>query len=190
MNDRIKELIKKVAALAKDGVGGEKINAQAQLEKLMKKYNITDQDIEENRLEWHEVHANKIYFGVKLLNQCIYVVLGKEIYNKTSKAGSYAVYVLCTLEEKLLIEMMYEHYVKHWTQYVADAYQAFLQVNEVFPPRNIALEPTGESDPEDLERMFKIARSMDQHKFKKDEGDYTEGPLLGVSGYYLGEEDD
>ena len=51
MTDKERELLIKIKALAEHGVGGEKINAQKMLEKLMKKLDITTEDLENNDLQ-------------------------------------------------------------------------------------------------------------------------------------------
>ena len=41
------ELVKKLRALAENGCGGEKINAQKKLDELMAKYGITDDELDD-----------------------------------------------------------------------------------------------------------------------------------------------
>ncbi len=49
MNDKYIKLAKKLKALTEQGEGGEKYNAQKKLQSLMKRYDITDDDINEDR---------------------------------------------------------------------------------------------------------------------------------------------
>lgn len=46
-----KELLRKLRALAEQGVGGEKLNAQKKLEEMLKKYNISDKELDEETVE-------------------------------------------------------------------------------------------------------------------------------------------
>lgn len=48
------ELMKKLQRLAERGVGGEKEGAQKKLQQLMKKYNIEESDLSDDKLEDHE----------------------------------------------------------------------------------------------------------------------------------------
>lgn len=48
------ELIKKLQRLAERGVGGEKEGAQKKLQQLMKKYDIEESDLSDDKLEDHE----------------------------------------------------------------------------------------------------------------------------------------
>ena len=54
MDEKKKELIKKLQALAERGVGGEKEGAQRKLEQLMEKYNISEADLSDEQLREHE----------------------------------------------------------------------------------------------------------------------------------------
>lgn len=68
-----KERLKKLYALALRGVGGEKVQAQAILEKLLKKYAISLEELDEQAVnEYHlEYHGKE---QEKLLKQTIYKV--------------------------------------------------------------------------------------------------------------------
>lgn len=48
------ELMKKLQRLAERGVGGEKEGAQKKLQQLMKKYDIEESDLSDDKLEDHE----------------------------------------------------------------------------------------------------------------------------------------
>lgn len=53
------ELMKKLQRLAERGVGGEKEGAQKKLQQLMKKYNIEESDLSDDKLEDHEWNTRK-----------------------------------------------------------------------------------------------------------------------------------
>lgn len=48
------EFLKKLQTLAERGVGGEKLGAQRKLEELLKKYNIEEKDISDDKQEEFE----------------------------------------------------------------------------------------------------------------------------------------
>ena len=69
------ELMKKLQRLAERGVGGEKEGAQKKLQQLMKKYDIEESDLSDDKLEDHEWKYHND-FELRLLKQTIYKVLG------------------------------------------------------------------------------------------------------------------
>ena len=70
MNSK-EEMLKKLLALSKQGVGGEKINAEALLNKLLKKHGLTIEDIDdEEEIKQWDVHFNTD-FERKLIYQVI-----------------------------------------------------------------------------------------------------------------------
>lgn len=72
------ELIKKLQRLAERGVGGEKEGAQKKLQQLMKKYDIEESDLSDDKLEDHEWKYHND-FELRLLKQTIYKVLGMDM---------------------------------------------------------------------------------------------------------------
>lgn len=75
------ELMKKLQRLAERGVGGEKEGAQKKLQQLMKKYNIEESDLSDDKLEDHEWKYHND-FELRLLKQTIYKVMGKDGLNQ------------------------------------------------------------------------------------------------------------
>lgn len=72
MSDKT-ELLRKLKKLADEGIGGEKVNAEKKLNKLMSKYGISETELLEDKIETMEF----IYHGVeqkRLLIQIIYKV--------------------------------------------------------------------------------------------------------------------
>ena len=51
MDDKKKQLLNKLKALAERGVGGEKETAQRKLKKLMKKYDVEEADLSDEKKE-------------------------------------------------------------------------------------------------------------------------------------------
>lgn len=75
------ELMKKLQRLAERGVGAEKEGAQKKLQQLMKKYDIEESDLSDDKLEDHEWKYHND-FELRLLKQTIYKVLGKDGLNQ------------------------------------------------------------------------------------------------------------
>ena len=83
------ELMKKLQRLAERGVGGEKEGAQKKLQQLMKKYDIEESDLSDDKLEDH-------------LNQMYHYRSGK---GKKTIQG-----VQCTKAQAIQIGIEYEFY--------------------------------------------------------------------------------
>ena len=73
MDDKKKQLLNKLKALAERGVGGEKETAQRKLKKLMKKYDVEEADLSDEKKENFEFkYKNKFEnycFGFSEENQ-------------------------------------------------------------------------------------------------------------------------
>lgn len=135
MNNK-KELLEKLKALAQRGVGGEKENAELLLKKLMKKYNISDEELERDSIDLYKIIIPRHFMMRKLASQVAYSVIGnddtKGIYFSGNKNKIF--YFKGTQSEFLEFEAKYKFY-SNWLKKDLDIfYIAFLQKNEIFPP--------------------------------------------------------
>lgn len=136
MDEKKKELIKKLQALAERGVGGEKEGAQRKLEQLMKKYNISEADLSDEQLREHEwkYHTE---FEKRLLRQTMYKVIGKDFtehaYVYTWGRGSKSVLGLrCTDAQAIQIGIEYEFYCQTWKEEQEFFFKCFIQKHRIF----------------------------------------------------------
>ena len=106
-----KELILKVAALAQQGVGGEKTNAEALLNRLLKANNMTLADIESAKNPKRErmFFVGKPYFK-NLLAQIIFKVLNVNNYSITDYKLLKKIGVNLTDGEFVRVSMLFEIY--------------------------------------------------------------------------------
>lgn len=107
------ELMKKLQRLAERGVGGEKEGAQKKLQQLMKKYDIEESDLSDDKLEDHEWKYHND-FELRLLKQTIYKVMGKDglnqMYHYRSGKGKKTIQgVQCTKVQAIQIGIEYEY---------------------------------------------------------------------------------
>ncbi len=132
-----KERLKKLYALALSGVGGEKEQAQALLEKLLKKYAVSLEDLDEQIVS--EYHLN--YHGSeqeKLLMQTIYKVTDDAHsfyhlrYTASGRACRTMLGVRCTAAQKAEIEFLFDFYTRVWEKERAALLEAFIQKHEIF----------------------------------------------------------
>jgi len=114
-----KERIKKLYALALRGVGGEKEQAKALLDKMLQKYALSLDDLDEEKVNRYilEYHGKE---QEKLLIQTIYKVTGshEEIYDLRDKRSGRAcrtkLAAYCTEAQKAEIVFLFDFYCRLW----------------------------------------------------------------------------
>lgn len=77
MDNKKKQLLNKLKALAERGVGGEKETAQRKLQELMEKYEIDENDLSDDKKEKYQFKY-KNEFEKKLIKQIAYRTFKKE----------------------------------------------------------------------------------------------------------------
>lgn len=172
MNEK-EALLKKLKALAERGESGERENAAAQLEKLLKKYGISEEELERD--------AEQLCFFKysqeterRLLMQIVYSVTGKV---GGGTVGTYTgrrrkkVSVKCTAAQKIEIEALYAFYKVAFEKELETFYSAFYMKNNIYPPPELAAGKSfWELTEEERERSLKasmMASGMEKHNFRK-----------------------
>lgn len=148
------ELMKKLQRLAERGVGGEKEGAQKKLQQLMKKYDIEESDLSDDKLEDHEWKYHND-FELRLLKQTIYKVLGK---GKKTIQG-----VQCTKAQAIQIGIEYEFYCETWKEEHDFFFKCFVQKHKIFPTKEemiIRPQDDVEMSDEDAMRMQMAMSAM------------------------------
>lgn len=153
------DLLKKVKALAERGVGGEATNAAEILEKMMKKYGITEAELGEETRGRHdfEYHGKE---QEKLLRQTVYKVTGgyayNLVYNRSGRKVKTKLGADCTPAEKVEIEYLFDFYKKLWEREKEAFLAAFIQKHRIFTIRE-------DVEPEELplEDLLKMRALMD-----------------------------
>ena len=169
--ERLLEKLGKVKALADRGEGGEKESAERTLAALMKRYGITEEDLEDTKATIHWIRY-KTDWERRLLGQLAYMHLGTG--HSFGCMGQYTgrsrkkVGIKCTAAQYIEIEADFAFYNEAMKEEMELFYSAFLQKNRLFPPPELAAEPTEaeKEEWEDMERMWKIhsmMNGMDRH---------------------------
>lgn len=162
--DNIIDRLKKIQALALKGVpGGEREAAQALLEKLMKKYNVSLEDIEEKKIsrKIFEFHGPE---QEHLLMQTIYKVANtKEIYDlrnsKTGRLQKNMIAVFCTEAQAVEIRFLFDFYSDLWEREKKALLSAFIQKHRIFGELKEGEKPSEISD-EELAKMFSMMQCL------------------------------
>lgn len=165
MNEAKIELLKKLKALAEQGVGGEKVNAQRMLDQLMKKYNISEEDLCEEKVQTFEFHWNN-ETEKRLLIQIIYkitnsVMIYTYFHHDINGKRRQTAYILgcdCTQSQRLEIEFLFEFYLRLWKKDLALFFHAFIQKHELFG--NSEGTSDSKTDEDTLWKMSNLMRGM------------------------------
>lgn len=154
-------LLKKIRALAERGVGGEADNAEEILRRLMEKYGVSEDELDEEERRRHDFE----YRGKeqeKLLRQVVYKVTGGYAYNLVYRASGRKVKTRlgadCTAAEKVEIEFLFDFYTRLWERERDAFLSAFIQKHRIFTIRD-DIEPQ-EVSREELLKMQALMLGM------------------------------
>lgn len=132
MNTNITDTMKHLLALSEKGVGGEKENAIKLLNKLMKKYNISEADLKKEELHKHEVRF-KTRWQEQLIHQIVYMINPeRNIYKYTNRKVKIAILELTDVEW-IEHQYLYSIYKKSFEEELELFTSAFIQRNNIFP---------------------------------------------------------
>lgn len=154
-------LLKKIRALAERGVGGEANNAEEILRRLMEKYGVSEDELNEEERRRHdfEYHGKE---QEKLLRQVVFKVTGGYAYNLVYRASGRKVKTRlgadCTAAEKVEIEFLFDFYTRLWERERAAFLSAFIQKHRIFAIRD-DIEPQ-EVSREELLKMQALMLGM------------------------------
>ena len=152
--------LKKIKALSEKGVGGEKGSAERHLEELMRKYGITEEDLNEE-----EIAVERFFNACEntaLFVQIVCKIFGKKssLYKRKIKR-EYRLYftnngelgdvdfthsVVCTKAEFLEIKFYYETYLADYKKQLDVFFYAYLDKNNLLLPCDENKQPTEEED--------------------------------------------
>lgn len=126
------ELLKKLKALADNGVGGERENAQAMLDKLLAKYDISSEALSDDEVSDHgfTYHSD---FERRLLSQLrAKIATNRDAFRyKYGKGARSTFYCTCTEAEALQIQIEFEFYATLWKEEQETFFVAFIQKHQI-----------------------------------------------------------
>lgn len=137
MNKHI-ELAKKLKALSEKGVGGEKINADNLLKKILKKYNIDIKNIEDETTYDYYFNVDNIKLFTQIAKFINYEFklysFPKDVMKKYHLNGN--IMINCSALEFVHINSMYDHYLDLYNKELDIFMGAFLTANDLLikPP--------------------------------------------------------
>lgn len=135
MDEKTRERIKKLQALAERGVGGEKDTAQKMLSKLLEKNGISSlEELETDKVEYY-LFSYSGKHEIALLKQCMYKVLGaaNDTVTYRTRGTRQKIGIYCTKAQKIEIELEFEFYRNVFYEELTTFMSAFIQAQEIFP---------------------------------------------------------
>lgn len=169
MNEKLIELAKKLKALADRGVGGEKENATAMLERLMKKHGISLADIEGDQIRSHELKysGKDKQFCRQVISSVLGSLRGKVFEYKSSYSRAKVLIIECTEAEFLLIDAKIDFYWKAYQEELEVFYSAFIQKNALWRKQDEnekeEKQPLSPEEKAKLLRMVQLMEGINSH---------------------------
>lgn len=130
-NQKLFEKLKKLYELSKRGVGGESVNAEVMLEKLLKKYGLTIESLLDSE-------KRQYIFKVKSLTerQILFSVVTKTLQNRSIKYSSNkrntTIYLDLTPSDYAEIKIQFDAYTRALRKYMEQSQSAFIHANDLF----------------------------------------------------------
>lgn len=150
--ETIKDKLKKIQALAKSGIGGEKETAQRMLNDLCKKYHITIDEIISEEKKYCTIRVRDKIDEILVRQTIIHICQTNEINNKRYK--DIWMFELTHLQA-IEVQDAIKHYRKEWKKQLHDFMIAFIHKNSIF---NFNSDKT--NDEIDLEALIKLRSLM------------------------------
>lgn len=180
--EQIIEKIRKVAELAQKGVEGEKTNAEELVTSLMKKYNVTWEEIEEDKEKYNFLYDKRIsdFLAKRLYVQIFCKVTGlrkginffdgqsnnaKEFRKILKNDGKKANMVIhASIADFITIKTMFDFYYTRYKELEDSFFAAFVIKNDLLPPESVGgYEP---SDNE-MEKILPFVNVIDKDEYQK-----------------------
>jgi hypothetical protein len=138
MSNKYLELAKKIYELSKNGIAGEKESAKKKLDEILKKYNISIDELEDEKDEvfFFKIKIDSFDYNAKLLSQICGLInvelkgeFPKSVIQKHGLRGNFA--INCTNSKFVEIRAKYDFYLDKLKIKFDDMYYAFLMKNEL-----------------------------------------------------------
>lgn len=162
------ELLKKIQMLANRGCNGERDTAARKLQELMNKYNISADDLSDEKIirEIHEYHGHEeeqllVQIACKVVNVRGGIFYGvQNLY--TSRTLSTKLGIEATKAQHIEIEFLFDFYKKQWKKEKDLFFRAFIDKNGLHSA--VSYDENTESDltPEEQLKILAMAKGIDR----------------------------
>lgn len=167
------ELAKKIKALAEQGIDGEKENAEKLLKSLMKKHNISIEDLEDEKVEpfYFQIPPSKHELEYRILHQLtgmfkikLYGRFPPKVMKEYGLKGNYM--IECSKLLYLEINAKYEFYIARMEKRIDEFFYAFCIKNNLLvdPGKKVELS---EAERKEYLNAQKLSMGMEKDAFAK-----------------------
>jgi hypothetical protein len=152
--------LKKIEALARSGVGGEKATAQRMLDALCEKHGITlDQIISPEKKPVRFPYKDELDMTL-LCHIAMNICQTRKITNWKTRKGRAICFEL-TIAQAIDVEDAFRHYREAWRKQLKEFMSAFVNANRLFPPdEGDDDKPKQEPTPDSRARAMRIMQLM------------------------------
>lgn len=168
MSDKILELAKKLQALSERGEGGEKLNAQAKLDELLKKHNITIDELNGEKITQFEFTSPLKH--QRLMHQVMVMIVGPKYQIFGFKNSKTEFVTNCTHSQFIEFDMTFSFYSKQYEKDLDLFYKAFVQRNRIFDRTPDSGRSWMDLTPDEIAEQRKVqqmSKGLDQHNLKR-----------------------
>lgn len=168
---KLEEKLKKLYALAKQGVGGEAINAQKLLEDLLAKNDMTlDMLIDTETKKYYFTY--KTEFEKDILFRVISNVKEESNFSYLQRKRQREIGFELTAYEYIEVKIQREAYMESWRKYLEQAQTAFIVANRLTyyssknrePKKDKPLTPEEQAE---IQRIFQMSMGVPDPNFKR-----------------------
>ena len=168
MSDTIKAQLQKILALAESGVGGERENAQALLQRMMARHGITMADLDDQAKTWVEFFCSKGE-ARDLLIQIVAVVtqVDRVKYRAGRKACDFELTQLEAIEVRQLFNLLLPAWRREKRATLKAARLAFLHRNNLLPTPGPDQTPGKPMTFDEMRRLMALLRAHEPVQVRK-----------------------
>lgn len=171
IDPKLEAKLKKLYALAKQGVGGEAINAQKLLEDLLAKHDMTlDMLIDTETKKYYFTY--KTEFEKDILFRVVSNIKEESNFSYLQRKGQRKIGFELTAYEYIEVEIQREAYTESWRKYLEQAQSAFIVANRLTYYSSKNREPKEDKPltPEEyaeIQRILQMSMGVPNPEFKR-----------------------
>ena len=164
------ELLKKIQMLANRGYNGERDTAAQKLDELMNKYNISADDLSDEKmiLEEYQYHGREEYQLLIQIASMVVNVRNGIFYEvqdtRTNRISSKKLAIEATRVQHIEIEFLFDFYKKRWEKEKDLFLRAFVSKNGLFPTLPPDKSTDGGLTREEIIKIVAMAQGIDDER--------------------------
>ena len=159
--ESILERLRKIEALARSGKWGEQENAQNLLNALLKKYNLTLDDLTSEKTTVCKFSYQDKEEELLLVQVVLHITRNRELRGRKGR-GNWT--IALTPTQAIDARECYAHYRKEWKKECKQFMEAFIHKNRIYGPIEGGASPMA---PDDVRRIAELMRRMTGNRWEK-----------------------